>query len=82
MLFAIFGQIMCLNEAVLSFHFIVTREVSASLIPPGFFAEQTLVSKVMDLPGRRLASCGGTFIPCCQGSHQIGWGVPGTADLL
>lgn len=52
---AIFGQIMCLNEAVLCFHFIVTREVSASSIPLGFFAEQTLVSKVMDLPGQRLA---------------------------
>lgn len=52
---AIFGQIMCLNEAVLCFHFIVTREVSASSIPPGFLAEQTLVSKVMDLPGQRLA---------------------------
>lgn len=73
---AIFGQIMCLNQAVLSFHFIVTREVSAFSIPPGFFAEQTLVSKVMDLPSQRLAWCGGTFILCCQGEPPDWLGRP------
>lgn len=64
---------LCLNHARPSFHFIVTGEVSASSIPPpGFFAEQTPVSKVMDLPGRWLAWCGGRFTSRCQGEPPDG----------
>eukprot|EP00064_Thunnus_orientalis_P015716 superscaffoldBa00002968_g15773 len=61
----------------------VTGEVSASLFP-GFFIEQTLVSKVMDLPGPVVCLMRGrVFLPCVvRERHQMGWGFPVTADLL
>lgn len=50
----------------------VERQLGRFLLPssPGFFIEQMLVAKVMDLPGP------------VRERHQMGWGFPVTADLL